>query len=107
MYLSLRPTRAAARERVRQMVTEVGDLLLIHVATPIELCEARDRKGLYAKARAGVIGQFTGVSDPHEEPADDAAVLDTSALSREQATETIMSLLTSSRWLASWPRAGR
>ena len=59
---------AAARARVREMVSEVGDFLLIHVATPVEVCEARDRKGLYAKARAGLIGQFTGISDPYEEP---------------------------------------
>ena len=55
---------AAARDQVRQMVSEVGDFLLIHVATPVEVCEQRDRKGLYAKARAGLIKQFTGVSDP-------------------------------------------
>ena len=59
---------AAARAQVRQMVSEVGDFFLIYVATPVEVCEARDRKGLYAKARAGLIGQFTGVSDPYEEP---------------------------------------
>ena len=51
---------AAARARVRQMVSGVGDFLLIHVATPVEVCEPRDRKGLYAKARAGLIRQFTG-----------------------------------------------
>ena len=62
------------------MVSEVGDFFLIHVATPVEVCEARDRKGLYAKARAGIITQFTGVSDPYEEPADAELVLDTSAL---------------------------
>ena len=59
----------AARAQVRRMVSEVGDFLLIHVATPVEVCEARDRKGLYAKARAGLIDHFTGVSDPYEEPA--------------------------------------
>jgi sulfate adenylyltransferase len=91
---------AAARERVRQMVSEVGDFLLIYVATPVQVCEQRDRKGLYAKARAGLIKQFTGVSDPYEEPDDAMLVLDTSILSREQATETIMEMLTSGGWLA-------
>jgi sulfate adenylyltransferase len=92
---------AAAREQVRQMVSEVGDFLLIHVATPLEVCEARDRKGLYAKARAGLIGQFTGVSDPYEEPTDAVLSIDTSVLGREQATQTIMTMLTSGGWLAS------
>ena len=91
---------AAAREQVRQMVSEVGDFLLIHVATPVEVCEERDRKGLYAKARAGLIKQFTGVSDPYEEPTDAVLVLDTSVISREQATGTIMEMLTSGGWLA-------
>ena len=58
---------AAARAQVRQMVSEAGDFFLIYIATPVEVCEARDRKGLYAKARAGLIGQFTGVSDPYED----------------------------------------
>ena len=92
---------AAAREQVRQMVSEVGDFLLIHVATPLEVCEARDRKGLYAKARAGLIGQFTGISDPYEEPTDAVLSIDTSVLDREQATQTIMTMLTSGGWLAS------
>ncbi len=94
---------AAAREQVRQMVSEVGDFLLIHVATPVEVCEQRDRKGLYAKARAGLIKQFTGVSDPYEEPTDAVLVLDTSVISREQATEKIMAMLTSGGWLAASP----
>ena len=91
---------AAARDRVREMVSEVGDFLLIHVATPVEVCEQRDRKGLYAKARAGLIKQFTGVSDPYEEPTDAALVIDTSVISREQATEAIMAMLTTGGWLA-------
>ncbi|MGN6791860.1 MAG: adenylyl-sulfate kinase [Streptosporangiaceae bacterium] len=91
---------AAARERARQMVSEVGDFLLIHVATPVEVCEQRDRKGLYAKARAGLIKQFTGVNDPYEEPTDAMLVLDTSVIGREQATEKIMTMLISGGWLA-------
>ena len=90
---------AAARERARQMVSEVGDFLLIHVATPVEVCEQRDRKGLYAKARAGLIKQFTGVNDPYEEPTDAILVLDTSVISREQATEKIMTMLITGGWL--------
>ena len=91
---------AEARARARRMVSEVGDFLLIHVATPLEVCEARDRKGLYAKARAGVIGQFTGISDPYEEPQDADLVIDTGAMTREQATEAVLRLLTSGGWLS-------
>ena len=90
---------AAARARVREMVTEVGDFLLIHVATPVAVCEARDRKGLYAKARAGLIGQFTGISDPYEEPDGAELTIDTSVMSREEAMDSVLSMLTSGGWL--------
>jgi sulfate adenylyltransferase len=90
---------AEARDRVRQLVSPVGDFLLIHVATPVEVCEARDRKGLYAKARAGLIDHFTGVSDPYEEPTDAMLVIDTSVIGREQATIAIMTMLTEGGWL--------
>jgi len=98
---------AAARAQVRQMVSEVGDFFLIHVATPVEVCEARDRKGLYAKARAGLIGQFTGVSDPYEEPADAELVIDTSVMSRRDAVQAVLAMLTSGGWLAKQPAIGR
>src|SRR5712691_9722509 len=90
----------AARAAVRSMVTEVGDFVLIHVATPLEVCEARDRKGLYAKARAGLIDHFTGVSDPYEEPTDADLVIDTSTMTREQATDAVLGLLTAGGWLS-------
>ncbi len=98
---------AAARARVRQMVSEVGDFFLIYVATPIEVCEARDRKGLYAKARAGLIDQFTGVSDPYEEPADAELIIDTSKVSRTEAVQAVLSMLTTGGWLAEQPPIGR
>jgi sulfate adenylyltransferase len=81
------------------MVSEVGDFLLIHVATPVEVCEARDRKGLYAQARAGLITQFTGVSDPYEEPADADLVIDTSLLTEQEAVAAVLRMLTSGGWL--------
>jgi sulfate adenylyltransferase len=90
---------AAARQRVREMVSEAADFLLIYVATPVEVCEARDRKGLYAKARAGLIDHFTGVSDPYEEPADADLVIDTSAVSRQDAVAAVLELLTTGGWL--------
>ena len=70
------------------------------MATPAEVCEARDRKGLYAKARAGLIDHFTGVSDPYEQPDDADLVIDTSVLSRQGALAAVMQLLVSGGWLA-------
>ena len=91
---------AAARAGVRRMVSEAGDFVLVHVSTPLEVCEARDRKGLYAQARAGVIGSFTGISDPYEEPDDADLVIDTSLLSRRDAVAAVLAYLTRGRWLA-------
>ncbi len=91
---------AAARAAVRSMVREAGDFVLVHVSTPLSVCEARDRKGLYAKARAGLIGSFTGISDPYEEPTDADLVLDTSVVSRRDAVATVLALLTRGGWLA-------
>ena len=89
----------AARAQVRRMVSEVGDFLLIHVATPVAVCEARDRKGLYAKARAGLIDHFTGISDPYEEPRNADLTIDTSVMSRQEAVQAVVGLLTSGGWL--------
>jgi sulfate adenylyltransferase len=89
----------AARAQVRRMVSEVGDFLLIHVATPVAVCETRDRKGLYAKARAGLIDHFTGVSDPYEEPRNADLTIDTSVMSRQEAVQAVLGLLTSGGWL--------
>jgi sulfate adenylyltransferase len=94
---------AEARAAARQMVTEVGDFLLIYVSTPVDVCAARDRKGLYAKARAGLITGFTGVSDPYEEPRDADLVLDTSAMTRQQAVDAVLRLLVTGGWLARTP----
>ncbi len=70
------------RRQVRQMVEDAGGLfVLVHVATPLEECERRDRKGLYAKARAGEIPEFTGISSPYEVPEDAAIHLDTTGRS--------------------------
>ncbi len=91
---------AAARAGVRSMVTQVGDFVLVHVSTPLAVCEERDRKGLYAKARAGLIDSFTGISDPYEEPADADLVLDTSARSRRDAVAAVLALLGRGGWLA-------
>jgi sulfate adenylyltransferase len=94
---------AQARATARQMVTEVGDFLLVYVSTPVEVCAARDRKGLYAKARAGLIKGFTGVSDPYEVPGDADLVLDTSTMTRQQAVDAVLRLLIVGGWLAGSP----
>lgn len=79
------------RKEVREMVTSNGGgFILIHVDTPLEECEKRDRKGLYAAARAGKIKQFTGVSDPYEEPNDAEITLDTTKYSPEELSNQIL-----------------
>jgi sulfate adenylyltransferase len=81
---------AAVRQQVREMVQPHGGFVLVHVSTPIEICEQRDRKGLYAKARAGLVKEFTGVSDPYEAPQDADVVIDTSDMTPEEAAQTII-----------------
>ena len=65
----------------------------VHVSTPLAVCEARDVKGLYAKARGGQLAQFTGVSAPYEEPLDAALTLDTQALALEESVARICEYL--------------
>jgi len=80
----------SVRKQVRQMVEAGGGFILVHVATPVEVCEQRDRKGLYAKARAGIIKEFTGISDPYEEPDDADVVLDTTDSSPEECVQAVI-----------------
>ena len=78
------------RKEVREMIAPGGGFVLVHVATPLDVCEGRDRKGLYARARAGVVRNFTGVSDPYEPPADAEVVVDTTTLTREEAAREVL-----------------
>jgi len=78
------------RKQVRQMIEAGGGFILVHVATPVEVCEQRDRKGFYAKARAGIIKEFTGISDPYEEPDDADVVLDTTDSSPEECVQAVI-----------------
>jgi sulfate adenylyltransferase len=80
----------AVRKQVRAMIEPVGGFLLVHVATPLEVCEQRDRKGLYAKARAGIVKEFTGISDPYEVPTDAGLSLDTSDRSPEECVQMVV-----------------
>ena len=80
----------ATRKAVRSMIETVGGFILVHIATSVETCEQRDRKGLYAKARAGILKEFTGISDPYEEPKDADVVINTADLSPEEAAQQII-----------------
>lgn len=84
----------STRKAVRAMAGDRGgDFVLVHVSTPVSECARRDRKGLYAKAQAGEIKDFTGVSAPYEAPADAELDLDTSALSIDEARDQVVALL--------------
>ncbi|MHB8716897.1 MAG: bifunctional sulfate adenylyltransferase/adenylylsulfate kinase [Sulfuricaulis sp.] len=81
---------AATRHAVRQMVECHGAFVEIYVATPLEICESRDRKGLYVKARKGLIPEFTGISDPYEQPENPEIRIDTTSLTPVQAAQEIL-----------------
>jgi sulfate adenylyltransferase len=81
---------AATRRQVRDTIEEVGGFVEIHVATPIDVCEQRDRKGLYAKARAGIIKEFTGISDPYEAPEAPEMVIDTRDMIPDEAAHRLL-----------------
>lgn len=81
---------AVTRRKVREMVEACGGFVEIHVATPLEVCEQRDRKGLYALARAGKIKGFTGIDDPYDVPEHAEMVIDTKNLSPDLAAHRIL-----------------
>ncbi|NNF15878.1 MAG: bifunctional sulfate adenylyltransferase/adenylylsulfate kinase [Gammaproteobacteria bacterium] len=78
------------RRQVRKAVSDVGGFIEVHVATPLEVCEKRDRKGLYVKARAGLIKGFTGIDDPYEVPENAEVVIDTNKLTPDLAAHRIL-----------------
>jgi sulfate adenylyltransferase len=91
---------AAARASARSLARLAGaGFILVHVATPLEVCEVRDRKGLYARARAGQLTGMTGVDDPYEAPTDADLVLDTSHLSIDDAVDAVIDHLVVEGWL--------
>jgi sulfate adenylyltransferase len=81
------------RKQVRNMVEEHGMFVLVHVATPLEECERRDRKGLYAMARRGEIPEFTGISDPYDVPADAEVVVDTTGRTIDACVDDVYNAL--------------
>ncbi len=84
------------REMARALVEE-GEFVEIHVDTPLEICEARDPKGLYAKARKGDLVNFTGVDSPYEAPQDPELRIDTTKLSVDEAADMVIAYLESTR----------
>jgi sulfate adenylyltransferase len=91
---------AQARATARAMARGAGGgFLLIWVATPLEVCERRDRKGLYAKARAGQLTGMTGIDDPYEEPVDAELVIDTTNMSVDEAVGAVIGYLTENGWV--------
>ncbi len=82
----------ADRQRVRALIGD-ADFIEVYVKCPLEVCEARDVKGMYAKARRGLIKEFTGISSPYEEPEQADLVIDTSNLSLEESVAEVLRLL--------------
>jgi len=80
----------ATRAKVRESISPYGGFLEVHVSTPIDVCETRDRKGLYAKARAGLIQGFTGVNDPYEAPTNPELAIDTRDCSVDEAAQRVI-----------------
>ena len=80
----------STRRMVRETVEAVGGFVETWVSTPLDVCEQRDRKGLYAKARAGIIKEFTGISDPYEAPENAEIEIDTRAMSPDEAAHQIL-----------------
>jgi sulfate adenylyltransferase len=94
----------ATRQDVRAMVDAAGGaFFLVHVATPLEECERRDRKGLYAKARRGEISDFTGISSPYEVPEDADLRLDTTGRSIEDCRDEVLAALLGAGYVTDAP----
>jgi sulfate adenylyltransferase len=83
----------ADRRAARAMAEPHGPFLLVHVSTPLEVCEGRDRKGLYARARTGEIPEFTGISSPYEAPDDADVTIDTTAVGVDEAVRQVRTAL--------------
>lgn len=89
----------AVRKRVRSMIEKRGGFILIHMNTSLDVCEKRDPKGMYAKARAGLIDNFTGISDPYERPEDAELVVDAAQMDPKESAENIMTYLKSEGYI--------
>ncbi|MBI5593884.1 MAG: bifunctional sulfate adenylyltransferase/adenylylsulfate kinase [Deltaproteobacteria bacterium] len=81
---------ASTRRHIREIIEQYGGFIEVHVGTPVEVCENRDRKGLYAKARAGLIKAFTGVNDPYEIPENPEVYIDTTDMTPDEAAQEVL-----------------
>jgi sulfate adenylyltransferase len=81
---------SVVRRKVRENIEQYGGFIEVYVATPLEVCEQRDRKGLYAKARAGLLKEFTGIDDPYEAPENPEVLVDTTKASADQNAQQIL-----------------
>jgi sulfate adenylyltransferase len=81
---------AVTRSEIRRSIENFGGFAEVHVSTPLEVCEKRDRKGMYAKARAGLIRDFTGIDAPYETPRSPEVRIDTTAITPDEAAGQIM-----------------
>ncbi len=96
----------ALRRELRQSIASTGGFILVYTSTPIGICERRDRKGLYAKARAGMIPNFTGVSDPYEPPLDADVAIDTTNMTPQEAAQEILLYLEKQGYLGGSTESG-
>ncbi len=87
------------RDEIRNAIEQYGGFFEIHVSTPIAECEKRDRKGMYAKARAGLLKGFTGVDDPYETPKHPELRIDTTRITPEEAAREVLLLLSRKKFL--------
>jgi sulfate adenylyltransferase len=78
------------RKEIRASIEKGGGFILVHIATPLDICEQRDRKGLYAKARAGIVKQFTGITDPYDVPPDADVTINTTETTPEEAAQEVL-----------------
>ncbi|OGT35031.1 MAG: adenylyltransferase [Gammaproteobacteria bacterium RIFCSPHIGHO2_12_FULL_37_14] len=90
---------AAARNENRQLISQFGGYIKVYVATPLSICEKRDTKGLYAKARCGEIKKLTGMDDPYEPPEHPEITIDTSTISIVDSVNIIMEYLLANDYL--------
>jgi sulfate adenylyltransferase len=81
---------AKTRAEIRRSIQAYGGFIEVHVATPIDVCEKRDRKGMYAKARAGLVKGFTGIDDPYEEPETPEVRIDTADITPDEAAQEVL-----------------
>ncbi len=78
---------------MRELVEDQGKFIEIYMSTPLDICEQRDNKGLYAKARKGLIKNFTGVNDPYEKPKDAEIIIDSSEINPELLAQGVIDFL--------------